>query len=150
MDMVGKNIKLSKLSISLLKKFDKRPEVQVFMLKKWYEFDDFENRMELMWRILDGDDLDDKINQDIYSYIIKNEGKFINKCKQWYGEKVLLKACKSRLSDNSISRKKDWIYLYAAIGASEKEEVLTLISSYINSEDDFVREVANYLIATKF
>ena len=44
-DMFDKNIEVSKLSINLLKKFDKQPGIQLFLLDKWNMYTDFEHRM---------------------------------------------------------------------------------------------------------
>ncbi len=135
------------LAVSLLRKFDTRADVKSFLLDQWNRFDDFEHRIVLMWRVLDDENLDLNVHENIYTFVKNNKERFMEEIVEWYGgaERVL-DAVKSRLSDSSFPRTKDWVYLYLATGSSDRNAATELVKSYANSKNGFLRKVVEEVL----
>lgn len=134
------------LAISLLRKFDTQADVKLFFLDEWRRSTVYDRRSALMWRLLDDKCLDITIHKDIYSFVCNNINRFVSDCTICFGgDNQVLSACKARLTDSSFPRTKDWIYLCAALGSTERDSVKQLIASYESSKDKFVAMVAKDL-----
>ncbi|MCR4320975.1 MAG: hypothetical protein NUV74_11650 [Candidatus Brocadiaceae bacterium] len=134
------------LAISLLRKFDTQASVKLFFLHEWSCSTDYERRSALMWRLLDDKYLDITAHEDIYRFVCDNMNRFLSDCAKCFGgDTLVLSACKARLADPSFPRTKDWIYLCASLGSTERDSVKQLIASYESSKDKFVAKVSKDL-----
>lgn len=146
------SLKNRALAITLLWKFDtERADVKSFLLEDWqrtiseYSYD-YDRGMPLIWRLLDNAELNVSIHRQIRDFVAENYRRFIDDTSQWYGgPDMVLLTMKKRLSDSEFHRTKDWIYLYVALGSTDREGAKHLIASYMQSKDALVLEVATEL-----
>lgn len=134
------------LSISLLRPFDQEKEVKDFFRSEWQLSTEYEHRLELMWRLLDDENLPLALHEEIFTFVKANIDRFTRDRVEWCGgPDRVLDVVEQRLSDPRFPRTKDWVYLCATLGSPDKNRVTALISRYRQSEIPFVAEVADFL-----
>lgn len=135
------------LAVSLLRKFDTRADVKSFFLEQWNQLNDLDHKLELMWRILDDEALDLSVHEDVYTFVRSNMERFVKESVDWYGgvDRVL-DVVRSRLSDPSFPRTKDWAYLCTATGSSDRSAATELVRSYAASKNSFLRKVVKEIL----
>jgi hypothetical protein len=99
---------MGNLAICLLLKFDTQTDIKSFFLEEWRRSTVYERKENLMWRVLDDENLSLAVHEDIYRFISDDMNKFIAvQATKFEGTDYVLSGCKARLSDPSFPRTKD-------------------------------------------
>lgn len=116
----------------------------------WKSSDQYNIRMQVMWRLLDYDDLPVNLHRDIYkNFIVPNWDKWLPYIVEKFGGKEkVFPSCNKRLQDPAFPSSKAWVYLCVASGCKKEEmpEVKKMIKQYLSSKDSINSEVAENIL----
>lgn len=125
-------------------------DIRDYLENLWKSSDQYNIKMQLMWRLLDYDDLTVDLHRDIYgNFVIPNWDKWLPYVVDKFGGKEeVFSSCSRRLQNSDFPASKAWIYLCVASGCNKEElpEVKKLIKQYLNSRDSINSEVSSHLI----
>lgn len=141
---------VKRLGVSLLNNLirDRKctEEIKAFLQGLW-EKENNENKLYIMWKLLDLPDLDNHLHQEIYGFIKENWDAWLTKAVEWCGGKdKVLDVVIARLNNPSFPKTKAWIYLCNALGSPDTRGVRSLITDYVESKDSIVSNVAKELL----
>ena len=125
------------LGLALLQKIKDHPAIKTFLLSLWFESESYDQKMDVMFRILDYQDLSDEIHKDIYEFIQINWDRWITDCIKWHANNNasnILSAVKKRLEDKRFPISKAWIYLLMSTASPYKKETSQLIEKFVNKK----------------
>lgn len=139
-----------RLGISLLNNLirDERngQDIKDFLCAFWRKADK-ENKLYIMWKILDFPGLEKTFHLEIYDFVQENWEVWLQKAVDWCGGRdKVLDVVSNRLKDSSFPETKAWVYLCNAMGSPDKAGVRSLIQGYISSKHSIVSQVSDDLL----
>ena len=143
----NQSVMAGNMLISLLRNYSEQPAFKSWFIDHWYNTNDYNRRLTLLWRLLDDSSLELTMHEQLYKFVRENLVTFLDDTRDWLGGKeAMLEACKNRLSDPTFPRTKDWIYLCSATGSPDTEGAVSLLGEYKSSQGDFTAKVAGDLL----
>jgi len=143
---------IRELAISLMHPLCRKNnrDIRAYLEHLWNVSKEYNIKMQIMWRLLDYDDLPVDLHRDIYeNFVVPNWDKWLPYIVDKFGGKEkVFSSCRERLNNpSSFPPSKAWVYLCAATGGKEedKEMVRDLLTRYSNSNESINSEVANKL-----
>jgi len=135
------------LAINMLQNVRNDKRVRVFFHNKWQKHSEYDVRNPLMWRLLDYSDLEIKVHESIYDFVMENWDKWLENQVQWAGgPDNVLSTFENRLNDTSFPETKHWAYLCACMGSQDKESVRNFLLRYAESSISINAKVAKSLL----
>lgn len=145
---------IRELVISLMHPFCKKNDrdIRAYLENLWNSSNEYNIRMQVMWRLLDYDDLPVDLHRDIYkNFVVPNWDKWLPYIVDKFGgkEKVFT-SIQKRLQNPSFPVSKAWVYLCVSTGCKDehKAETKNMIKQYLSSNDSMNSEVAKDLLNT--
>ena len=136
--VANSSIPLGNLAISLMRNIDRDDNVKDYLLFSFRQATLYKRKIELLWRLLDGDQLPVSVHKEGYLFVSNNLSIFIDDIREGCGGiDNVMNACKSRLADDSFPHSKDWLYLCTAMGSPDKTAVANLLEEYQSSKNTF-------------
>lgn len=137
------SVAAANLTLYLLRPFKDEDEVRSLVWSLWSEVTKYKKRLVVMWPLLDYEDLDASIHEEVYQFVREDLPRFIEECNKWFGgPSKVLNYCKERLDDLTFPSTKNWVYLCAAMGSSERDSLIRLLKEYQASKNEFAARVA--------
>jgi len=105
----------------------------------------FQERMQLMWQMLDAEKLEDKWHREIYSFVADNWLLWCDKTLNWTAQgdrKAILLRVKRRLADKEYPETKSWAYLLQTTISKDIKGMREIATPYINHSHFLVRRIA--------
>lgn len=127
---------LVQFALALFQKNKDIPEVKEKLFLLWAESKTFDEKMNVMFRILDYPNVSIEIHTSIFDFIINNWDRWISECIIWQAENdknKILDSIKIRLKDNRFPASKSWVYLLMATASPDKNELRNLINEYVGT-----------------
>jgi len=123
---------------ALLQNIKHLPEVRKVLEDRWITVKSFEERKNIMYRLLDYSDLTMQYKIEIWNFVIEYWDEWVADFLKFncQGEmELVLSAFESRLNDNRFPKSKHWIYLLSASVSPNKQGLIQLFNRYYNSSD---------------
>lgn len=143
---------IRELAISLMHPLCKKNnrDIRAYLENLWNSSDEYNIKMQVMWRLLDYDDLPVDLHGGIYkNFVVPNWNKWLPYIVDKFGGKEkVFSSCQKRLNNPSFPASKSWVYLCVATGCKgeEKENLKMLINQHLESKDSINSIVANKLL----
>jgi len=142
------NLLQHKLAISALRARKEKPEIRALFFNLWDDRPDPDVRVNLLWRLLDYEDIGDDWRERLYLFVNENWDTFIKSQRVFMGGKdqgMVLAGVEGRLNNLILPESKTWAYLCAAMASSQTERLLALLEKHTKSQDRFTARVAKHL-----
>jgi hypothetical protein len=139
---------MAELCINLMHPLREEKDVKELLFDLWKSSSSKYNiKMQIMWRILDYEDISEEMHKSIYSFVRSNWEQWINYVVEKFGGKnKVLESCQERLQNPAFPKSKAWVYLCIAVGSDNTVEAKNLIENYINSKAPINAIVAKDLL----
>jgi hypothetical protein len=139
---------IAELCINLMHPLREEKDIKELLFDLWESSSSKYNiKMQIMWRILDYEEISEEMHKSIYSFVRSNWEKWINYVVEKFGGKnKVLESCQERLQNPAFPKSKAWVYLCIAVGSDNTVEAKNLIENYINSKASINTVVAKDLL----
>lgn len=118
-------------TVSLLTGWAQHQEVWEWMLEEWGLVSTYEWKQGLLWVLTENPDFDDKDRRAAASWLVSNLGPYLTTCARWWGTPAeRLGRAISSLEHRGRPRKKAFMYLCVAMGASNRNGLRELLTRY--------------------
>lgn len=99
--------------IQCVKKHIANSEMFNLLMQLWNNTDNWFIKNELMWRLLDKEDLSMEFHKEVHKFILKNWDKFVaySQKEQYFRKDRIIENTKERLANADYPSSKDWLYL---------------------------------------
>jgi len=135
--MMSKDNALIQFAIALFQNIKDSPQIKKELHLLWKNSITFDEKMNVMFRLLDYPDLSKEIHISIYDFTTQNWDRWIKECVKWQAADDInnvLDAMKTRLKDKRFPLNKAWVYLLMATASPDREGCHELINKYTNKE----------------
>jgi hypothetical protein len=143
------SIEVRKLAFGLMQQIANKTDVKKFLLTFWRTATSYEERFDVVWRLLDDETLPIEEHRAAYAFAKNNKERFLKNAVEWYtrpqGPDIFL-AMKQRLGDPKFPRTKHWIYLFTADASADTEAKRRLFSRYVDDPVGINAIVASELL----
>lgn len=148
---------LVRLGIILLQPLQgKNSQIQQLLLDKWNSTAwaspqaEFNVKLELMFRLLDDPNLELKVQESIYDYVLRNHKEWLTAALEYFpfeGDYDKLKELiENKLKDQRFPPTKSWLYLLILNAHPDKSKIKGILSKYATSMHPMVKRVADDLL----
>ena len=126
-----------------------KPEVRDLFFRLWETRTDTPSRLNLLWRLLDYEDLEKAWHEQLYGFVRDNWDEFLNTQRGFMGggsPANVLPNITDRLGDASFPEKKAWAYLCSALASEDMVAVRELLRKYENTDDEFTASIVRDML----
>ncbi|MDR3666072.1 MAG: hypothetical protein P4L35_04425 [Ignavibacteriaceae bacterium] len=131
-------------ALALLQNISSEPLVKDLFFKLWKEAKTYDEKMNVMFRILDYEDLNQEIHENIYQFALQYWDQWINDCIKWQSKNnpdLVIANMTERLNDPRFPYSKKWIYLLIATASRDFDRVLELLDKYAGTNKTLVEKI---------
>jgi len=142
------HLPIRNFAISTLRVWKEDPEVKSLLFHLWDVHEDVSTRLNLLWRLLDYEDLSPTFRERLYTFVLDNWNAFLNLQQEFMGEgnpTTVLERVEERIKDKNFPKTKRWAYLCSAMASDDGPGIIRLIDRYEGKEGSFDRTVADEL-----
>lgn len=120
------------------------PDMRLLLLDTWNNAENPDVKIAIIYDLAEYTDIGGDMLWDFFDYIKKHRDVYEQHVIDWYvGRENILPKVLDKLALPSLKHK-FWIYVINLSVSSDKEQAKMHLSKYLNSDDPFVRSVAEY------
>lgn len=131
------------LAIGMLKYLLEDEKNRELLFDLWQHFEDFQTKMNIMFRLLDIPELENSKHEMLYAFVKQNWQRFMQTARDFpaQGESVI-EVQQRRIADPAFPETKKWIYLCLSLASDDTKKVIELLNQYTESNASIVAKVA--------